>query len=141
MLFRKAFPTLIGVAALLAAGGAMAAAAKSERPVVLASYYAMGDRAVDPMGESIRAILTNVGGQGDFVEKKDAGALTAFYRAQGYAPSWISGRQADRARSGGHRPHQGGRHRRPRPVRLPRAARPDRRRHAGHADQPWRAPR
>ena len=89
MLFRKAFPTLIGVAALLAAGSAMAAAAKSERPVVLASYYAMGDRAVDPMGESIRAILTNVGGQGDFVAKKDVGALSAFYRAQGYAPSWI----------------------------------------------------
>ncbi len=98
MLFRKVFPTLIGVAALLAAGGTMAAAATSERPVVLASYYAMGDRAVDPMGESIRAILTNVGGQGDFVAKKDAGALTAFYRAQGYAPSWIlDGKLTERA--------------------------------------------
>ncbi len=91
MPFRKAFPTLIGVAALLVAGGAMAAAAKSERPVVLANYYTMGDRAVDPMSELIRAILANVGGQGDFVEKKDVGALTAFYHAQSDAPSWITG--------------------------------------------------
>ena len=98
MLFRKAFPTLIGVAALLAAGGAMAAAAKGDRQVVMASYYAMGDRAVDPMSESIRAILKNVGGQGSFLEKKDVGALNAFYRTQGYAPSWIaSGKLTARA--------------------------------------------
>ncbi len=98
MLFRKAFPTLIGVAALLAAGSAPAAAAKSERPLVLASYYSMGDRAVDPTSELILAILKNVGGQGDFVEKKNIGALTAFYRGQAYAPSWIlDGKLTERA--------------------------------------------
>ena len=98
MLFRKAFPTLIGVAALIAAGGAMAQSAKSESKVVLASYYTTGDRAVDPMSEAIRAILINAGGQGDFLEKKDVGALNAFYRAQSYAPSWImDGKLTERA--------------------------------------------
>ena len=98
MPFRKALPTLIGVAALLAAGGAMAQSAKGDGQVVLASYYSMGDRAVDPMGETIRAILVNVADQGDFVEKKNRGALTAFYRAQGYAPSWImDGKLTERA--------------------------------------------
>ena len=98
MLLRKAFPTLIGVTALLAAGGALAQAAKSQGPVVLASYYAMGDRAVDPMSESIRAVLNNVADQGDFIEKKNGGALIAFYRAQSYAPSWIrDGKLSERA--------------------------------------------
>ena len=98
MLFRKASPTLIGVAALIAAGGAMAQSAKSESKVVLASYYTTGDRAVDPMSETIRAILINAGGQGDFLEKKDVGALDAFYRAQSYAPSWIlDGKLTERA--------------------------------------------
>ena len=98
MLFRKAFPTLIGVAALIAAGGAMAQSAKSESKVVLASYYTTGDRAVDPMSETIRAILINAGGQGDFLEKKNVGALNAFYRAQSYAPSWImDGKLTERA--------------------------------------------
>ena len=101
MLFRKAFPTLIGVAALLATGGAMAAAAKGAvpaAPVVPASYYTMGDQAVDPMSESIRAIVTNAGGQGDFLEKKNVGALTAFYRGQSFAPSWVlNGKLTDRA--------------------------------------------
>ncbi len=100
MLFRKAFPTLIGVAALLVAGGAMAASAKGESKVVLASYYTTGDSAVDPMSETIRAILINAGGQGDFVEKKNVGALNAFYRAQAYAPSWImDGKLTERALS------------------------------------------
>ena len=98
MLFRKAFPTLIGVAALIAAGGAMAQSARSESKVVLASYYTTGDRAVDPMSETIRAILINAGGQGDFLEKKDVGALNAFYRAQSYEPSWIlDGKLTERA--------------------------------------------
>ena len=98
MLFRKAFPTLIGVAALIAAGGAMAQSAESESKVVLASYYTTGDRAVDPMSETIRAILINAGGQGDFLQKKDVGALNAFYRAQSYAPSWImDGKLTERA--------------------------------------------
>ncbi len=100
MLFRKAFPTLIGVAALLAAGGAMAASAKSESKIVLASYYTTGDSAVDPMSETIRAILINAGGQGDFLSKKDVGALNAFYRTQAYAPSWIlDGKLTERALS------------------------------------------
>ena len=98
MLLRKAFPTLIGIAALIAAGGAMAQSATSESKVVLASYYTTGDRAVDPMSETIRAILINAGGQGDFLQKKDVGALNAFYRAQSYAPSWIlDGKLTERA--------------------------------------------
>ena len=98
MLFRKAFPTLIGVAALLATGGAMAAAAKGAVPVVPASYYTMDDQAVDPMSVTIRAIMTNAGGQGDFLEKKNVGALTAFYRGQSFAPSWVlNGKLTDRA--------------------------------------------
>ena len=98
MLFRNASPTLIGVAAMLAAGSALAASAKSEGPVVLASYYSMSDRVVDPVSESIRAVLINVDGQGAFIEKKNVGALTAFYRAQSYAPSWtMDGKLTDRA--------------------------------------------
>lgn len=97
MPLRKALPTLIGIAALIAAGSATAVAANSDKLVVLASYT-MGDRAVDPMSESIRAILINVGGQGDFLAKKDIGALTAFYRGQGFEPSWImNGKLTDRA--------------------------------------------
>jgi murein L,D-transpeptidase YcbB/YkuD len=100
MLFRTAYPPLIGVALLLTAGGAVAATADGGRHVDIASYTAVGDRAVDPMSESIRAILINAGGQGDFVAKKDAGALTAFYRTQGFAPSWIlNGKLTDRALS------------------------------------------
>ena len=100
MPLRKAFPTLIGVVALLATGGAMAASAKSESKVVLASYYSYADRAIDPMSASIRAVLSNAGSQGDFLEKKDIGALKAFYRAQSYAPSWIlDGKLTDRALS------------------------------------------
>lgn len=98
MLFRTASPTLIGAAALLAAGSGLAASAKSESPVVLASYYSMSDRVVDAASESIRAVLINVAGQGDFLEKKNSGALTAFYRAQSYAPSWtMDGKLTDRA--------------------------------------------
>ena len=67
--------------------------------------------------------------------RRTSGRSTAFYRAPGLCAVVDPGRQADRARAGGHCPHQGGRHRRPRPVRLSRAARPDRRRHAGHADR------
>ncbi len=100
MPFRKAFPTLIGVAALFVTGGAMAQSAQGEGKVVLASYYAMGDRAVDPLSESIRAVLINVADQGNFIEKKNVGALTAFYRAQSYAPSWtLDGKLTERALS------------------------------------------
>ncbi len=100
MLFRKAFPTLIGVAALISAGGAWAQSANSEGKLVLASYYTTGDRAVDPMSEAIRAILINAGGQGEFLEKKDVGALNAFYRTQSYAPSWVlDGKLTERAQA------------------------------------------
>src|SRR5512146_80437 len=100
MLFRTAQAPLIGLALLLSAGGAMAASTDGGRHVDVASYTAVGDRAIDPMSESIRAILINAGGQGDFVEKQDVGALTAFYRKQGFAPSWIlNGRLTDRALS------------------------------------------
>ena len=71
MLFRKAVPTLIGVAALLAAGGALAQSAQSEGKVVLASYYSMGDRAVDPMGEAIRAVLIERRGPGRFHREEE----------------------------------------------------------------------
>ncbi len=98
MLVRKVFPTLIGVAALIAAGCATAQAAGNADKIRLATYYTAADRAVDPMSETIRAILINAGDQGDFVEKKDVGALNAFYRAQSYAPSWIlDGKLTERA--------------------------------------------
>ena len=94
---RTAFPTFLGAAALIAATGALAAPAK-DKPVVMASYYTMADRAIDPMSASIRAILVNAGDQGDFIEKQNAGALTAFYQKQGYVPSWIAdGKLSERA--------------------------------------------
>ncbi len=98
MLLRIAFPTLIGAVALIAAGGAVAQPAKGDSKVVLASYYTTGDRAVDPMSEAIRAILIDAANQGNFVEKKNIGALNAFYRGQSYAPSWImDGKLTERA--------------------------------------------
>ncbi len=87
MTSRIAISSVLAAAALLAVAGPLAA---QDKPVVVANYYSMGDRAVDPMGTSIRAILTNVAGQGDFLEKKDVGALTEFYKRQGDAPSWIT---------------------------------------------------
>lgn len=100
MLFRKASPTLIGAAVLLAAAGTTSALAKSESKVDTVSYYSMADRAVDGMRETIRAILINAGDQGAFVEKKNVGALNAFYRTQSYAPSWImDGKLTDRAQA------------------------------------------
>jgi murein L,D-transpeptidase YcbB/YkuD len=71
---------------------------KPAKPVVLADFYTMADRAVDPMVGTLRAILTNVDGQGDFLDKRDVGALTEFYRQQGNALSWIvDGKLGDRA--------------------------------------------
>ncbi len=100
MHLRAAIPAILGAAAMLATAGAVTAQAKTDRSVVLANYYTMADRAVDPMSESIRAILINAGDQGAFLEKKDVGALTAFYREQSYAPSWIlNGKLTDRAKA------------------------------------------
>ena len=132
MLFRKASPTLIGVAALLAAGGALAASAKSESPVVLASYYSMSDRVVDPTSEIDPRRAHQRRRPGRFPRKEERRRADRLLSRAELCAVLDHGRQADRSRAGRHRPHQGGRHRRPRPVRLSPAARPDRPRHAGH---------
>ena len=95
---RIMIPALLCAAALLAGGAALAAPAKGDKPLVMANYYTMADRAVDPMSASIHAILINAGDQGDFIKKANVGALTEFYRQQDDVPSWIAnGKLSERA--------------------------------------------
>jgi murein L,D-transpeptidase YcbB/YkuD len=77
--------------------GAVAAPPKAAAPAAPAVH---ADRIVTPEGAAIRAALRRAKADGLFAGKAEAAAITAYYAAQGYVPSWTAdGHLTDRARA------------------------------------------
>lgn len=74
------------------------AAEKPGEGVLVASYFPVYDRAVDPVTAAIRGMLATAGTEGEFLDKRDTAGVAEFYATQGYTPTWvIDGRLTERA--------------------------------------------
>ncbi len=83
--------------AFLAASLPGAGAAPARDPAATPVY---ADRIIAPESIAIRAALAQAKADGLFASKAEAAAITAYYAAQGYVPTWTAdGRLTDRAKA------------------------------------------